>query len=99
MQVKWYNKKKNRGAERSDRMKCDWCDGEFSPARTWQRFCCPKCRNDWNNREKLRCQIAAAEEARGGRINGRAGGSEEKIDLAQLGLTGPTQPIKRRAVL
>lgn len=77
-------------------MKCDWCETEFSPSKTWQRFCKPKCRDDWNNREKLRRQIEAAEERREDRING-ANRREQKIDLAALGSASIPQ-VKRRAL-
>jgi len=76
-------------------MKCDKCDREFSPATTWQRFCSSKCRDAWNNREKLRRQIEAAEERRAERLNGHDG-SKEKIDLVTLGLASKPEPIKRR---
>jgi hypothetical protein len=78
-------------------MKCDWCEGPFSPARSWQRFCSAKCRNDWNNREKVRQQIEAAEAAREYRINGydRAEAGE-KINLEALGLVPAAQPVHRR---
>jgi hypothetical protein len=81
-------------------MKCDWCESSFSPARSWQRFCCPKCRDDWNNREKKRAAVEAAEERREDRINGHANGGarEEKIDLAQLGLASKAEPLKRRRI-
>ena len=80
-------------------MKCDWCEGEFSPAKSWQRFCKPKCRDDWNNREKLRRQIEAAEERREDRINGHANGaSTRKVDLVALGLASKPQPVKRRRI-
>jgi hypothetical protein len=83
-------------------MNCDWCDNPFSPARDWQRFCSPKCRNDWNNREKVRRQIEAAEHAREDRLNGLAKAptcSEKKIDLAALGLERPSPVVRMRRLV
>ena len=28
--------------------RCDQCDREFRPAKSWQRFCTPKCRDAWH---------------------------------------------------
>jgi hypothetical protein len=27
---------------------CDACQGSFTARKRWQRFCSPKCRNDWH---------------------------------------------------
>jgi hypothetical protein len=27
---------------------CDHCDRQFQPAKSWQRFCTPKCRDAWH---------------------------------------------------
>jgi hypothetical protein len=71
-------------------MKCDWCEIEFFPAKPWQRFHSPKCRDDWHNRERLRRQVERADERRADRINGNGhhvnghAKPEQKIDLASL---------------
>ena len=78
-------------------MKCEWCEGPFSTVKSWQRFCQPKCRDAWNNREKLRRQIEAAEERHEQRVNGHAIGARgPKIGLAELGLLAKPEPVKRR---
>jgi len=33
-------------------MQCDECGRQFRPARSWQRFCSPHCRDTFNNRRK-----------------------------------------------
>jgi hypothetical protein len=40
---------------------CEWCGTEFRMEKSWQRFCKPKCRDDWNNRQKKLAAVAAAE--------------------------------------
>jgi hypothetical protein len=76
-------------------MKCEWDGREFSATKPWQRFYSSKCRDDWNNRERLRRQLEAAEDRRTDRINGHVNG-HEKIDLAALGLVAKPAAIKRR---
>jgi hypothetical protein len=85
--------------EVEDQMKCDWCGREFSPAKPWQHFCNPKCRDDWHNRERKRAAFQTAEDRREDRMNGHANGAGEKIDLAALGLvTKAVAPIRRRRI-
>ena len=38
-------------------MQCDECKREFRPAKSWQRFCNPRCRDTFQSREKLRARI------------------------------------------
>ena len=40
---------------------CEWCNTEYRMATSRQRFCSDKCRNDFHNREKKVCLVAAAE--------------------------------------
>jgi hypothetical protein len=58
-------------------MQCDECGRDFRPARWWQHFCSPRCRDTYNNREKRNAaQDAKQEEYRAevaqheARING-----------------------------
>ncbi len=76
-------------------MKCDQCDAEYFPDKSWQRFCCAKCRNDFNNLEKKRVKVAEAEDRLAGRLNGLSGAGP-KIDLAALGVMKPIKPFKLR---
>ncbi len=78
-------------------MQCVECNREFEPAKSWQQFCSPKCRNDWHYKEQKRAAYCA-ELAAAGADNGH-GAREEKIDLAQLGLAPPAAPIKRRRIV
>lgn len=78
-------------------MNCRECGVEFLAKRDWQEFCCTEHRQVWHYRQRKRAEVEAAEVRRAERINGH-GASEEKIDLAQLGLTPKPQPIKRRRV-
>jgi hypothetical protein len=31
---------------------CEQCGQEFCKAKDWQRFCQPKCRDDWHNHQR-----------------------------------------------
>jgi hypothetical protein len=53
-------------------MQCDECGREFRPARWWQHFCSPHCRDTYHNRrkanaaknerdERYRCEVLAYE--------------------------------------
>jgi uncharacterized Zn ribbon protein len=44
--------------------KCEECGREYWQEKSWQRFCNPKCRDDWHNHQKKLAQIAVAEELR-----------------------------------
>jgi hypothetical protein len=80
-------------------MQCDECGRQFRPARSWQHFCSPRCRDTYNNRgkkyaaeqaerEQYRAEVAAHE----ARINGYT-----QIDLAANEppkLKGPTLGVR-----
>jgi hypothetical protein len=84
-------------AEGVTEMKCDWCEADFFQAKPWQRFCKPKHRDAWHNREKERRKIEAAEDRREDRINGHAA-SAERVDLVALGLAAKPVEVRRRKV-
>lgn len=82
-------------------MRCTECDREFEPAKPWQHFCSPKCRDAWHYRGRKRaayCEEVEAAEARlANGINGH-GARAEKIDLVTLGLASQPKPIARRKI-
>lgn len=41
---------------------CEECGVEYWQEKSWQRFCNPKCRDDWHNHQKKLAQVAVAEE-------------------------------------
>ena len=43
-------------------MQCDECGKNFRPARPWQHFCSPRCRNNFHNRETSRALQEAKDE-------------------------------------
>jgi len=79
-------------------MRCEWekCNKEFRPAKPWQRFCSPQCRDAFHNLEKKRDAVRAAEDAREDRVNANV--KHEKIDLIALGLVRPRAPLITRKV-
>ena len=79
-------------------VKCDECKAEYFPEKPWQRFCRSKCRDTFNNREKRRAKVEAAEERRADRMNGVSAGGP-KIDLVALGVKPAAKPfvVKRWA--
>jgi predicted RNA-binding Zn-ribbon protein involved in translation (DUF1610 family) len=38
--------------------KCQQCEKAFKPSKTWQRFCSPKCRDEWHNEETRKAKAA-----------------------------------------
>ena len=53
---------------------CAECGRPFWAVKNWQRFCCTKHKDDFNNRKKKRTKALAAEREREHRLEG--GGSE-----------------------
>ena len=43
-------------------MQCKECGTDFRPAKWWQEFCQPKCRNTYHNRETSRALQEAKHE-------------------------------------
>jgi hypothetical protein len=81
-------------------MRCEWenCGKEFRPAKPWQRFCSPHCKDAFHNLEKKRDAVRAAEDAREDRINGIKPGQSKKIDLVALGLVKPKPLLALRPI-
>jgi hypothetical protein len=69
-------------------MKCNWeeCEAEFTPTKSWQKFCCPQHRDAWHYREKLRADVREAEQLRLG------------LDFTALS-SKPELVVKRRKIL
>ena len=82
--------------------KCEECGGEYCQEKSWQRFCNPKCRDDWHNHQKKLAQIAVAEELRELRLaNGNGAAlTDHKQPLSEIIETlkpaEPTRPLDRR---
>ena len=82
-------------------MQCDWCNREFTPAKPWQRFCCPQHRDHWHYREKTLARSDAehnayAAEVRDAedRLNGTI-----TLDLFPVREEEPPLVVKRRKIL
>ena len=80
-------------------MRCDWCKAEFTPAKTWQHFCCPQHRDAWHDNEKTLARInaehdrvRAAERVREDRLTGR-------LTLDLVAVPEPPLQIKHRKIL
>jgi hypothetical protein len=80
-------------------MQCDFCNREFTPAKWNHRFCKPKCKDDFHNREKLEARLEAkhderraAERAREDRLNGT-------MTLDLVAVPEPPLVVKRRKIL
>ena len=77
---------------------CEWCDTEFRREKSWQRFCKPKCRDDWNNHQKKLAAVEAAEERRERRLEVVNGDAGERKPLSEIleALKLKSESIKRR---
>ena len=89
--------------------KCEECGREYWQEKSWQRFCNPKCRDDWHNHQKKLAQVTEAEELREERLangNGANGNGAAPADykpplsdlLKSLRPAEPKQPSLVRRV-
>jgi hypothetical protein len=78
-------------------MQCDECGRDFRPARDWQHFCSPRCRNAYHNRENSRAAYAAEVAKHEARVNGHAPPKDDLV--AQLELLKPAAPTVWRRPL
>ena len=73
--------------------KCESCGREYWQEKSWQRFCNPKCRDDWHNHQKKLAQVAVAEELRELRLaNGAKATSYHKPLSDLLKTLRPAEP-------
>jgi hypothetical protein len=75
--------------------RCDHCDRQFQPAKSWQRFCTPRCRDAWHYDQ---WKLAQADV---GQVNGGHGAvSRTAIVQAIKSAVAPVaeEPMKRRAL-
>ena len=82
-------------------MECDFCRKSFTQAKWNQRFCCPQCKDNFHNREKLEARrgvqheaYAAEVRAAEDRINGTI-----TLDLIPIREAEPPLIVKRRKLI
>jgi hypothetical protein len=73
-------------------MRCDECGTPFRPARSWQHFCSPRCRDTYNNRRKR----DAAEDAKDEEYRAEVAAHEARINGYTLieGVANPPPKLK-----
>jgi hypothetical protein len=81
-----------------EKQRCDHCDRQFQPVKSWQRFCTPRCRDAWHY-EQWKHELAQAEPAE---ANGRSAVDGNAI-VSAIKYGRPTAPVeqngmKRRAL-
>ena len=84
--------------------KCEECGVEYWQAKPWQRFCNPKCRDDWHNHQRKLALVVEAEEMRELRLAKRVNGNGAALTdpkplsdlLKSLRPAEPTRPLDRR---
>lgn len=79
------------------------CKGNYRPTKNWQRFCSPKCRDDWHNHQRKIAQMQEAERLRELRLanaNGANGASNPKplSEIMQARRTVEPLPPMRRLI-
>jgi hypothetical protein len=67
--------------------RCEHCNREFQPVKSWQRFCTARCRDAWHYEQ---WKLALAEV---GQVNGQ---SAESGIVEAMSVAAPAEPIKRR---
>ena len=78
---------------------CPWCNGDFTPRRDWQEFCCTKHQQAWHRHERKLVEVRVAEAARA-----RANGAQENVerhvarldDAMQTHKVPAQEPFRRR---
>jgi hypothetical protein len=90
-----------------EKQRCAKCDREYQPAKSWQRFCTPKCRDAWHY-EQWKHEGEGVKEAEAER-NARKQLPElrEKIDGMQIvqalksgqPVEASAEPLRRRVLI
>ena len=78
---------------------CEWCEQEYEQSKWWQRFCCPKHKDDWHNHQKSLALREAAEDEREARlecVNGDAPHKPLREILQAFPKLEPQETFKRR---
>jgi hypothetical protein len=86
------------------KQRCEKCDREYQPAKSWQRFCTPKCRDAWHYEQwKHEGEAEAERDARQQlpelreriQIDGNA-----IVEAIKYGrpVVAPSEPLRRRAL-
>jgi len=55
-----------------EKQRCDNCDRQFQPAKSWQRFCTPKCRDAWHYEQWKLAQADVGQVNGHGAVSGTA---------------------------
>jgi hypothetical protein len=75
--------------------RCDHCNREYQPAKSWQRFCTPRCRDAWHYDQ---WKLAQADV---GQVNGHGAASGTAIvEAIKYGRpAAPVEQMKRRQLV
>jgi hypothetical protein len=91
----WYNRRFSAG-EKMMMQRCDHCNQQFQPAKSWQRFCTPKCRDAWHYEQ---WKLAQADVGQVNGVNGHGAVSGTAIVEAIKSAVAPAEPFRRRQLI
>jgi hypothetical protein len=80
-------------------MRCGFCNREFDPAKWNQRFCKPKCKDDFHNREKLEARRGAEHETYAAQVRDAEDRLLGRVTLDLFPVHEPPLVVKRRKIL